>query len=103
MKRVNFQDAVISQLVTILRNVVEEGTEDAADGRKFDYIGERNRRKGPSDARNGKWGMSLEDQKEKENILAAYTQQAYAAKLIGLRCFDPVSLLSLPQNWLKRL
>jgi predicted XRE-type DNA-binding protein len=30
------------------------------------------------------WGLSLEDQKEKEAITSAYIQQAYAAKLIGI-------------------
>ncbi|KAI8910321.1 armadillo-type protein [Gorgonomyces haynaldii] len=76
-KRPALQDPIITHLISIMRNIVEDNSEEQAE--------ERHRRNAaPLDPRITHWGMSLEDQKQKELVMAGYVQQAYAAKLIGI-------------------
>lgn len=83
VKRENLQDLIIVHLIEIMRNVVNDGSEEK-EASMLNVMLDVHRRTATSDARMQQWGMSLEDQKEKENIIAAYIQQAYASKLIGV-------------------
>ncbi|KAI8928694.1 hypothetical protein BC831DRAFT_397109, partial [Entophlyctis helioformis] len=77
--RTALQDPILLQLISILRNIVDDGSDDTNDS-------DRHRRnKMDQKGLVGQWtGMSSEEQKEKDLITSGYVQQAYAAKLLGI-------------------
>jgi hypothetical protein len=73
MKIANLQDQIIHSLISVTRQSIEENAE-STDFQKYN-------RNQPD--RLGQWGMPLEAQKEKERMISASIQQAYACKLLG--------------------
>ncbi|KAI9011072.1 armadillo-type protein [Gaertneriomyces semiglobifer] len=76
------QEAILSQLIIILRTSIEDIQDDAPDERR------RRQRTGDGKTFGGQWGGGLvpksEDKAFNDSITSGYIQQAYAAKLLGL-------------------
>ncbi|KAJ3188935.1 hypothetical protein HDU85_004651 [Gaertneriomyces sp. JEL0708] len=76
------QEAILSQLILILRTSIEDIQDDAPDERR------RRQRTGDGKTFGGQWGGGLvpksEDKAFNDSITSGYIQQAYAAKLLGL-------------------
>ncbi|KAL2917982.1 hypothetical protein HK105_202396 [Polyrhizophydium stewartii] len=78
LNRTPLQDPILLQLIAILRNIVDEGSDEVGDDR-------HRRNKMEQKGLVGQWGaISAEEQKEKDLITSGYVQQAYAAKLLGI-------------------
>eukprot|EP00842_Homolaphlyctis_polyrhiza_P001433 jgi/Hompol1/2290/HPOL_002889-RA len=79
LSRPMLQDPILLQLIAILRNIVDESSDDTNDA-------DRHRRnKIEQKGLIGQWGaISAEEQKEKDLITSGYVQQAYASKLLGI-------------------
>ncbi|KAI8821632.1 uncharacterized protein EV422DRAFT_424560 [Fimicolochytrium jonesii] len=81
LKRPALQDIIITQLITILKNTVEDVKEELPEDR-------RRRGKGDAGKTTGAWGGLVakagdESKGQSETVTAGYMQQAYAAKLLG--------------------
>ncbi|KAL5040314.1 hypothetical protein BDEG_25145 [Batrachochytrium dendrobatidis JEL423] len=72
------QDLLLTQLIAILCNIVDDKTDDVSDDR-------HRRTKSDQKGLVGQWNeISVEEQKEKQVIMSGYIQQAYVAKLLGI-------------------
>ncbi|KAI9355923.1 hypothetical protein DFJ73DRAFT_823950 [Zopfochytrium polystomum] len=80
VQRPNLQDAILTQLINILKTQVDDSAEEVNDDRR------RRAQKGEGKTLTAnQWnGITIQDDKPWDGTLSIYIQQAYAAKLLGV-------------------
>ncbi|KAJ3332209.1 hypothetical protein HDU76_000982 [Blyttiomyces sp. JEL0837] len=81
VQRENLQDSILTQLIMVLKTPVDDVMDEINDER-------RRRNQKPTEGKTltaNQWGgMMVTEEKPSDAMLAAYIQQAYAAKLLGV-------------------